>query len=189
MKNEANKNIVLNLDGDFICNRETGDFAICFSDAQKEALRHAINYYPTCPIEALGYKHVPPEYVYLVCKILYTYPTKTVIRPVDVWKIVHMGLDIMQFYWTCLALRNNVFLADNVENVRLFDAGYIENIAIASVYRVDYSNRLNVNITEKETQDLQEDILKLINNPPVYVSSYDDQLIRNAEEIIKEAVN
>lgn len=184
---KQNKNIILNLDDEFVCNVETGEFGIMFSEDQKSTLQNIMEKCPLCPIEAIGYSHLSPKQMALICVIIYDEFENKAIRPVDIWKVAHMGLNDAQLYWTLIALRNGVYLADNSEYVRNLEPVVIENVAVASAFGKDFSKRLKASVTERDLADINKEIEILINTSKIKLSDYNSYLIYNADEVYQDA--
>ncbi len=186
-KQKIDNDVLLNMDGEFICNTDTGEFGMSFSDEQKKMIIRLIDKNSHCPIEAIGYHHLSAKQMGLIYILLYKdNPNMDNIRPVDVWKITHMGLDDDQLYWTCIALRHGVYIADNSEYVRNIDQVYIENIAIAAALGKDFSPRLTAGITDEQLWTLHNEIGEVLENTSSIDDDYECYLIRDADEVMEK---
>ena len=190
---KKNKDMLLNMDNEFICNIDTGEFGIAFSAEQRSLIIKLIDLKSQCPIESIGYPHLPAKQMGLIYILLYkNNKNADMIRPVDVWKIVHMGLDDEQLYWTCICMRYGVFLADTAESVRSLPADYLENTAVAAAYGKDFSNMLKDGITKEELARYHDSIGAYLDsvewgslpeNEKALIDGYED-IIDNWEEFL-----
>ncbi len=190
---KKNKDILLNMDGEFICNTDTGEFGIAFSEDQRSMIIELIDAKSACPIESVGYPHLSAKQMGLIYILLYKNNANAdKIRPVDIWKIVHMGLNDEQLYWTCICMRHGVFLADTAESVRYIPVDYLENTAVAAAYGKDFSKMLKDGITSEELADYHDSIGRYLDsvnygslpeNETALIDSYAD-IIDNWEEFM-----